>query len=375
MVVLAYVAMSFASAGVRPCFALTLALALSVVSSPALGQTDEQRAAARSLATEGATAFNEGRYKDAVDLFGKAESLVHAPPHLLFMARAHVKLGALVKAREAYLKIAKETLPPSAPQAFRDAQTAAAEEVRAIEPRIAGLTVHVEGGAGASDVAVLLDGAQIPTILLGSPQPVDPGEHKLEAGGTGLRAAPVTVVLADGERKAVTLALNPAPGAQPLLAPAGAAPVAAAPAAPPPQPAGPAASPTQDSAPSSSGKGKQGLRIGSYVAFGVGAIGLGLGTTFMLKSSSKRSDADAKFEECGGDSGCTTDNPLSGEVAELDDSADSAFAVGIGGLVLGGVGVATGVVLLVMSSGGEEKPAASIQPWVGFGSAGLKGRF
>src|SRR5688572_12247306 len=91
----------------------------------ALGQTDEQRAAARSLATEGATAFNEGRYQDAVDMFTKAESLLHAPPHLLFLARSHAKLGQLVKAREAYMKVVKETLPPNASPAFRNAQSSA----------------------------------------------------------------------------------------------------------------------------------------------------------------------------------------------------------------------------------------------------------
>ena len=71
---------------------------------PVYAQTDEARAGARSLATEGATAFSDGRFKDAVELFSKAESLVHAPPHLLFIARASTKLGQFVKAREAYEK-------------------------------------------------------------------------------------------------------------------------------------------------------------------------------------------------------------------------------------------------------------------------------
>jgi hypothetical protein len=101
--------------------AAALGAALLGVAGPAAAQGDEQRAGARTLATEGAQAFNEGRFKDAVDLFGKAESLVHAPPHLLFMARAYTKLGQYVKAREAYLKIVKEQLPANAPQAFRDA--------------------------------------------------------------------------------------------------------------------------------------------------------------------------------------------------------------------------------------------------------------
>src|SRR5437899_3123678 len=110
---------------------------------PTFAQTDEQRAGARSLATEGASAFNDGRFKDAVDLFSKAESLVHAPPHLLFIARASTKLGQFVKAREAYLKITKEQLAPNAPQAFRDAQAAASRAMASIDHKIGGLAVKV----------------------------------------------------------------------------------------------------------------------------------------------------------------------------------------------------------------------------------------
>src|SRR5688572_28290531 len=102
----------------RPLLASTLALALLAAPQRAAAQSDEQRAAARSLATDGAAAFNEGRYQDAIDMMTRAESLVHAPPHLLFIARSEENLGRLVKAREAYLKIVKEQIPPGAPGAF-----------------------------------------------------------------------------------------------------------------------------------------------------------------------------------------------------------------------------------------------------------------
>jgi hypothetical protein len=340
----------------------------------ALAQTDEQRAAARSLATEGATAFNEGRYQDAVDLFGKAESLVHAPPHLLFLARAYAKLGQLVKAREAYLKIVKETLPPNASPAFRDAQSAANDEVRTIEPRIAALTVKLEGETAAQDLAVLVDGTPINLVLVGVSQPIDPGQHKIEAGATDLRAVPQTVALADGERKTVVLKLEPAPGAAPLIA------VAQAPAAAPASSPSPAPEPVASPAPladrgSQPADDSSGLRIGSYVAFGVGVAGLAAGTLFTVQSSNKRKDADEKFEECGGATGCRTGNPLSDEVAELDDEARSAMTLGIVGFAVGGVGLATGTTLLLLSSGGGDQERAGVEPYVGFGVAGLKGRF
>jgi hypothetical protein len=350
-----------------------------LVPAAANAQTDEQRAQARSLATEGASAYEGGRFQDAVDMFGKAESLMHAPPHLLFLARAHVKLGQYVRAREAYLKIVKETLPSSAPKAFRDAQSQASSEVRAIEPKIASLMLKVEGANGATDVAVTVDGAVLPAMLVGVPQPIDPGTHVVEAGATGLRAPQQQFTLAEGEKKAVALKLEPRPGAAPLVAPAAApvTPVAATPTATA-TPAQPAAAPPPSNAPSAAdhapSSGKSGLRIGSYVALGVGALGLVGGTVFTLQSAGKRKDADDKYKECGGDAGCTNENPLSAEVDKLDKDAGSAQTLGLVGFALGGVGVAAGVTLFILSSGGDSQQA-SVEPWLGLGSAGVRGRF
>jgi hypothetical protein len=349
------------------------------VPSVAGAQSDEQRAAARSLATEGSTAFNEGRFKDAVDYFGKAESLMHAPPHLLFLARSHVKLGQLVRAREAYLKIVKETLAANAPKAFRDAQATAEAEVREVEPKIASLTIRVEGAAGATDIAVMVDGVALPGVLVGLAQPIDPGTHRIEAGATGFRAPSEPVSLAEGEKKTVVLKLESAPGAAPLVAAPAAAATTPAPAAAttPPAPVGappPAGSPTADTGTQKDSGG--GLRIASYVAFGVGAIGLAGGTLFTLQSASKRKDADSTFAACQAEvGGCRTGDPRSTQTDELDREADSKRTLGIVGFAVGGVGVAAGVTLLVLSSSGDDENEAGVHPWVGLGSAGLRGRF
>lgn len=162
---------------------------------PVAAQTDEQRASARALATEGAAAFNEGRFKESADLFARAESVMHAPPHLLFLARSYAKNGQVVKARETYIKIVKEQLPPSAPQAFRDAQTSAQDELRTVEPKIAKLTIQLTGAEDAKDLAVSIDGVPIPSVMIGIPQPVDPGEHKVSAIATGKRAQPQSALL------------------------------------------------------------------------------------------------------------------------------------------------------------------------------------
>ncbi|HVY29221.1 MAG TPA: hypothetical protein VHB79_21830 [Polyangiaceae bacterium] len=349
------------------------------ISAHALAQTDEQRAGARTLATEGAQAFNEGRFKDAVDLFSKAESLVHAPPHLLFMARAHAKLGQFVKAREAYLKIVKEQLAPNAPQAFRDAQSAAEEERKQVEPHIGKLKVAVEGADGAKDLSVAIDGQPFSTVLLGVPQPMDPGDHTVTATATGFKAAPATVSLKDAGSGSVVVKMEvdnsvPPPSAAPAAAAApGALTVSTAPNGAPPSDSG--------------ASGNSSLRTASYVGFGVGAVGIVLGTVFVMKSASNRKDADnatAELEKVGSTTGgpcsvaamtCRGDIDSAQKVTDADDKARSAKTLGIVSYIVGGVGVAAGVTLFVLSNKKSDAQAAYVAPYVGIGAVGVRGAF
>jgi hypothetical protein len=352
----------------RQALATLLIGALLATSAPAFAQTDEQRAAARELATEGAKAFQEGKYDQSLDLFTKAESLYHALPHLLFIARANAKLGRYVKAREAYLKVTKEVLPANAPAAARSAQESAASEMGDVESKIGRLTVTVEGKEQARDLVVSVDGAPMSAVLVGVPQPIDPGDHKIDAVATGFRAPQQIVTIPPGGRVPVVLTLAPdATAVAPVVGPAAAAPVAAEPATPPPaEPPPSSASPTADGG----DDGAKGLRIGSYVGFGVGAVGLGLGTVFLIQSAGSRSDADALCTLPGG--ACPLD--VKPQVDELDGDADTQAAIGVTGLIVGGLGVAAGVTLLVLA-GQKSKKSASVLPYIGPNSAGVTGTF
>ena len=353
-----------------PTLSLSLILAQVLAPLPALAQSDEQRAAARELAGEGADAFDQGRYQDAIDRFTRAESLVHALPHLLFLARSHAKINQYVKAREAYIKIINEPLPPNATQGVRDAQSNAQTEISQVEGKIGRLTIQVQGKEQTKDLVIQVNGVPVPAVLVGAPQPVDPGDHKVEAVATGFRAAPQSVTVGEGERKEVVLTLASDPNALPP---------GAADAAPPPTGEPGLAGPPPTSGPptdTGAGGGSSGMRIGSYVAFGVGAVGLGLGTVFMLQSSSKRSEAD---DLCGsGD--CPPENRE--EITALDSDADSAATIGIIGFAAGGLGIATGVTLLVLSSGSSSERSAKkvpdgprLAPYVGKHTVGIQGSF
>jgi hypothetical protein len=348
-------------------------LALGLQTPAAWAQSDEDRAGARTMATEGAKAFSEQRWSDAIDLFNRAESLLHAPPHLLFIARARVKLGQLVLAREAYTKIIRENLGPKSPAPFLDAQAAAKVELPAIEPRIATLTVVVNGSEG-KPATVVIDGQPLPPAFVGAPKPMDPGEHRIQATAEGMASELTTVTLREGARQNVTLNLVTKKGATPIAA---ATPPASAPVGPPsPTPSSPSSSPdTAAKADTSLDLGttgkSNGLRYASYAALGVGAVGLGLGTMFALQSASKRKDAD---NYCPDPDRCPV--ALRDTVDGLDDEARKAQTMSIVGFAVGGVGVAAGVTMLVLS-GKKSEPAttATVRPWIGPASLGLGGTF
>lgn len=349
---------------------VALVAVLCAVARSSWAQSDEERANARALADQGVQAFAEGRWQDTVDLFDRAEALIDAPTHLLYSARAHAKLHHYVKARELYLRITRLQLAPTAPKAFVSAQTSAKEELKTVEPHIGQLTIALRG-VDAKIAQVTLDGSPVHSALIGVARPIDPGEHQIRAEAPGFVAQTKKVSVDDAGSATVVLEL--APGSAPSALPS------ATPAVAPTSVTTDAARPSSGDAPSpASGDHKPNTkRIAAYVALGVGAVGLGVGTVFGLSSAHKRSQADDKFQQCGGSASCMNDDPLSGQVSSLDSSARSAKTVSIVGFVVGGVGVGAGVALFVLSGRSTEAPASgwSITPRVGLGSAAITGTF
>lgn len=251
--------------------AAVLVTSLCVLSAvPCWAQSDDDRAGARVAATEGVKASNEKRWADAVDLFTRAESLVHSPVHLLYLARAQEKLGHLVKARENYNRVIREHLNADSPDAFKQAQTSAQQEESTLEPRLAAITITLGGVKG--DVAVTMDGEKVPPALVGLPLPVDPGSHTFQAAGSDLKSDPVTVSSAEGGKGAVTLIVKPAPG---TVSPFAAAPAVATPATPTPA--------ASVQAPANTGPTTRPVKSGVYVGVAVtGALVVGAAVSGVL---------------------------------------------------------------------------------------------
>jgi hypothetical protein len=345
--------------------AFRTAFLLLVTPAFSLAQTETERAGARSVAEAGLKAYTEGRYAEAYDLLNRAETLVHALPHLLYMARASEKQGQLVRAKEIYLKIGREQLVAGAPRAFLDAQQQAEQELRALESRLPYVTINVEGAPSGTSVRVLMDDREVPSVLIGVPFPADPGTHQIVANGPGVGSSPVKLTLKEATRERVTLTVTPQ-SPQPKTSAA---------------PAKPNATPETSSNPSLSTKANsspvsdQGTTNGSashapilaYTALGVGAVGLGLGTVFLIQRGSTQSDADSGFKDC------KTTVCSSKEIDSILDKDKKAATFGTLSLVgfgVGAVAVTTGLYLLLTHDTKPKTATTQWVPYVGVGQAG-----
>jgi len=329
--------------------ALSLSLPFSFsLAATANAQTDEARAGARAAATQGLKALQDGRYQDAVDLCTRAESLMHAPTHLLLIARAQTKLGHLVEAQEAYIKIERDHLDPKAPRAFVDAQAAASDEAAALAPRVPSMKVTVEGAAPA-DVQLTLDGAPFPAALVGMASPINPGSHTFQATSPSATADPVTVTIAEGARENVTMTMKPI-----------ATPEASS------------ATPTPNDTPSldEPASSHSGLRVAGWIGLGIGVVGLAAGTVFVVKNHSDRNDANGL---CG-PKGCPDSQRA--QITAFDHDATTAGTFSWISYGVGAAGIVGGAAMLWLSHGKPMTPqSGQVIPWFGARAMGVRVTF
>lgn len=332
-------------------------LSIGLGARPALAEPSaEDKAGARAAAEHGGAEFKAGHYKEALDLFLRAESLIHAPTHVLMIARTQAAVGDVVLAKESYLKITREELASSAPPAFKRAQADAEKELKDLEPHIPSIKVTVQGAAAPKRLIVLMDDKPVPAALVGIPRPVNPGKHAFKATAVGFAAPEKTLIVKEGEALAVVLNLQPA------------ATSAGADAEPAPGSIGAPGSGEQATPP----RGGRGRYIGVGL-MGVGVVGLVVGGVFTGLYASKRGEANTAFDKCG--AGCN--GAPANVVRALDEDANGKGTLGAIGLIAGGALAIGGAVLFVVSKPKAPPPPATarVEPWIGFGSAGVSGSF
>ncbi|MBX3231625.1 MAG: tetratricopeptide repeat protein [Labilithrix sp.] len=311
-----------------------LVVAALVVGIPAVAYaepTPQDISQARDLGQQGQAAYEAGNFAESERLFTAASNLYPAAPTLtLGAARAQVKQGKLVLARESYNKIIREQgNNPSASQAFKDAVAAAQSEVNDVAAKIARVTIKIEGGA--ENARVTIDGETVPPAGLGVARPVDPGSHTVKAEAPGYTPGETTFEVAEAGSAEATLSLTKVPDAPP-----------------PPPPAGGAvtAPPKRD-------------RTLAIVALGVGGAGLVFGGVTGALAMSKHGDLDTQCPA----GRCPPS--ASGDV----DSFRTMATLSTVGFIVGAVGVAAGAVLWFTAP--KKQTGFEWHPYVG----GVAGRF
>lgn len=319
---------------------------------------DSTRSAARDLASQGKASYARGDYEQARDLFHRAYTLVPAPTISVNEARALVKLHRLVEGAEAYMRSVRTSLDSGSPEQFRKAVRESETELLTLRPRIPKLTIVAVGpGSGDPDLTVTFDGAPLNPAVLGVETPVDPGVHHVSAKAPGGEEVTQTFTLEEKQKKRLE-----------LVVPAGSAPLAASdlpPAATPPSTAPVAVADTPRAATPTPGTSTQ--RVLGFVALGVGAAGLTTGIVTGLMAASKYSQAE---------SGCPNRACVDG--TDGNDALHgfrSLRTVSTAGYVVGGLGLAGGVTLILTSPAKSTGQSRTVHPWVGAGSAGVAGVF
>ncbi len=358
---------------------LAVAVALSASSSaraqaPAEGDL-ETVAAARSLGVEGVKLADAGKCDVALEKLARAERLHHAPTILGRLGECQVHTGKLVEGTENLARVVREPLPPNPPPAFVKAKARAQAAYDAAKPRIAKLSVSVKAPP-ATAFAVTIDGQALSSLVLESDRPTDPGEHVIEAKGDGLLPASQSITLTEGQRASVALKLETDPRAAAAIAavPATAPVVPAKPVASAPldaRPLAPSPTPSPSVEPLASGRGAPRSQAPAYVAFGLGAAGLGVGAVFGALALSGRSDIT---RECP--------NKVCPESSRdtLDQTRTYGTVSTVG--VMAGAGLfAIGAVLYVSAMPSRSSPDAQatrgvrVSPFVGLGGGGVNGSF
>lgn len=317
-------------------------------------QSAEDKAAARTLGTEGIKLANAGDCAGAVDKLARAEALYHAPTILGRLGECQVALGKLVEGTENLNRVIREALPANAPPAYAQARDRAQGVLDAALPRIAKLRIVVE--PNVAGLEVLVGDKPVPAALLGAERPTDPGTHQIVARAPGFLPASAEVTLAEGGAESVSLALVADPAAAP-------------PPEPPPEPSPPQDTPPAQ--PTDTGAQKSDKTL-AYVLWGVGGVGLVTGTITGVMAMGKKGDLEDQ---------CTSNGECPGEAQDTLDSAKTLALVSTIGFGVGIAGAAAGTVLYFMAPASSaalpsfQAFGTTARPYVTPSGAGVVGQF
>lgn len=331
----------------------------------ARAQSAQDLETARELFKQANGLRDTGDLRGALPKYKAAHELGRTPVTGLALAKAYVGVSMLTEARETLLSIANIPTKPNESENTRDARAEAAQLADALYKRIPSLTLFVDGVPEGQSASVTLDGEPVSAVAIGIARRLNPGPHTLVAtvGGGPESRASVTLV----ETEARTLRITVQPPLPPPTTPPPVVPVDANPITPPPPPVAPVPR-AEIPAPSPSTAG--GVSTAAFVIGGAGLAGLLVAGVTGGLAMSKKSDVSS---HCNAYKQC--------DQLGLDAASSGAtFAtVSTVAAIVGGVGLATGIVLAVVGATGakDKGPSAtlSVSPLYAGGEVRFGGTF
>jgi hypothetical protein len=155
---------------------------MAACSWPTAAQAQAGNAAlAESLFREGKRLSAERKFAEACPKFAESYKLDSGLGTLLNLAICHESEG---KPATAWAEFS-EARSRAKREGDNDRAQLADEHVRALEPKLAHVSVALAPGAAAAGLVIKFDTRELPQAALGLPIAVDPGKHVLEASAPG----------------------------------------------------------------------------------------------------------------------------------------------------------------------------------------------
>ena len=316
-----------------------LSCALAVVALSAIGTTARagDQAAAEALFGEAKKLVAQGRFAEACPKFAESNRLDRGAGTLIHLGDCYEKNKQTASAWATYKEAA------SAAQALgrSDWEKLANTRATTLEPKMARLTVRVTDPADKIEVS--RDGQPLSQASWSVALPVDTGAHTVDATAPGRKPFRTTTTIGkDGERTEVVVPkLEVAPEAV----------------------AKPASEKTPDADVAVTSDGSSQRTIG-FIVGGVGVAGIAVGAVTGLMAMSKN---DTAKKECPNAGACASQAGV-----DANESAKTMGLISTIAFIAGGVGIATGAVLIFTAPSGEKKSGQTrVVPSGSANSAGL----
>jgi hypothetical protein len=260
------------------------------------------RTQAQLLFNQARSLMTATKYAEACVKFAESQRLDPGGGTLLNLALCHEKQGKTATAWADF----NEALSVALRDRRAEREKLAREHIAALEPGLSRLVVQVERAASDAGIAIKIDGREVSRSAWGTPVPVDPEEHHVEASAPAREAWTSRVTLHRGET--LTVRVPELKRASSSMATTG--------------------STLSESAPASPDR----PRTAGYVTAGAGVAALGVGAAFGIFAIREQKDAD---RSCSSDR-CDPQGLEHNQAAQRDAwISNGFFAVGIAATALG----------------------------------------